>query len=42
MKKGTKVLLNLVLAGIVSAISYIGFKKGVEAVGKKMEDDKNN
>ena len=44
MKKGTKVFLNLILAGIVSTISYLGFKKGVEIVGKKMEDEeeKNN
>ena len=42
MKKGTKVVLNLLLAGIVSLIGYLGFKKGVEAVGKKMEDDKKN
>jgi hypothetical protein len=41
MKKGTKVLLNLILAGIVSAISYIGFKKGVEAVGKKMKEEED-
>ena len=26
MKKSTKVVLNLILAGIVSVISYIGFK----------------
>ena len=37
MKKGTKALFHFILAGIVSAISYIGFKKGVEVLGKKME-----
>jgi hypothetical protein len=40
MKKGTKAVLKLILAGIVSAISYIGFKKGVKAVGKKIKEKK--
>ncbi|MDO9577587.1 MAG: hypothetical protein Q7J16_06850 [Candidatus Cloacimonadales bacterium] len=39
MKKVTKIILNLILAGIVSAISYLGFKKGVETVGKKMDEN---
>ena len=39
MKKSTKVVLNLILTGIVSIISYIGFKKGVESVSDKMKDE---
>ena len=39
MKKGTKVFLHLILAGIVSVISYLGFKKGVEVIEKKMGED---
>ena len=35
MKKGTKVLLRIILAGIVSVISYIGFKKGMESLDEK-------
>lgn len=38
MKKSTKAILHLLLAGIVSAISYVGFKKGVESVNDKMKD----
>jgi len=38
MKKSTKAVLQLILAGIVSAISYIGFKKGVESVNDKIEE----
>lgn len=38
-KKSTKVVLHLILAGIVSAISYIGFKKGVESINDKMKDE---
>jgi hypothetical protein len=37
MKKIVKVSLHLVLAGIVSFISFIGFKKAVEALNEKME-----
>jgi hypothetical protein len=40
MKKGTKIVLNLILTGIVSVISYIGFKKGVEALDEKMKEEK--
>ena len=36
MKKGTKAILQLLLAGIVSVIGYLGFKKGVEAVEEEM------
>ena len=37
MKKIVKISLHLVLAGVVSAISFIGFKKAVEALNEKME-----
>jgi hypothetical protein len=37
MKKGTKVLFHFILAGIVSVISYLGFKNAVETLNKKME-----
>jgi len=40
MKKSTKALLHFILAGIVSVISYIGFKKGIESVNDKIEEDK--
>jgi hypothetical protein len=39
MKKSTKAFLHLILAGIVSVISYIGFKKGVESVSDNMNDE---
>jgi len=39
MKKSTKAFLHLILAGIVSVISYIGFKKGVESVNDKIKDE---
>jgi len=39
MKKSTKAVLHLILAGIVSVISYLGFKKGVESVSDKMKDE---
>jgi len=39
MKKSTKVVLNLILAGTESDINYIGFKKGVESVSDKMKDE---
>ncbi|MEA2095621.1 MAG: hypothetical protein U9P73_02860 [Candidatus Cloacimonadota bacterium] len=35
MKKSTKAVLHLILAGIVSVISYIGFKKGIEAIDEQ-------
>lgn len=35
MKKTTKAALHFILAGIVSVISYIGFKKGVEAIDEQ-------
>ncbi len=41
MKKSSRTILNLILAGIVSAISYLGFKKGVEVVEKEMENKSN-
>ena len=37
MKKIVKVSLHLVLAGVVSIISFIGFKKAVETLNEKME-----
>ncbi|MFC1898169.1 hypothetical protein ACFLYJ_01210 [Candidatus Cloacimonadota bacterium] len=39
MKNPTKIILNLVIGSIVSVISYIGFKKGVEVLEKKMEEN---
>lgn len=39
MKKTTKAVLHIILAGIVSAISYIGFKKGLESINGKMKDE---
>ena len=41
MKKTVKISLHLVLAGIVSIISFIGFKKAVEVLNEKMEKDKS-
>lgn len=41
MKKGTKTILHLILTGIISAISYLGFKKGVEIVEKYMKKKTN-
>ena len=38
MKKIVKVSLHLILAGVVSVISFIGFKKAVETLNKKMEN----
>lgn len=38
MKKGTKVLLHIILAGIVSVISYLGFKNAVETLNEKMKE----
>jgi len=38
-KKTTKVVLHLILAGIVSAICYIGFKKGVESINNRMKNE---
>jgi len=38
MKKIIKVSLHLILAGVVSIISFIGFKKAVEALNEKMEE----
>ena len=40
MKKIVKVTLHLILAGVVSVISFIGFEKAVEALNEKMEKDK--
>jgi hypothetical protein len=37
MKKIIKVSLHLILAGSVSIISFVGFKKAVEALNEKME-----
>ncbi len=39
MKKIVKVSLHLILAGIVSVISFIGFKKAVETLNEKMEKE---
>ena len=41
MKKIVKVSLHLILAGIVSVIGFIGFKKAVETLNEKMEKDKS-
>ena len=38
MKKIIKVSLHLILAGVVSIIYFIGFKKAVEALNEKMEE----
>jgi hypothetical protein len=40
MKKIVKVSLHLIFAGVVSVISFIGFKKTVEVLNEKMEKDK--
>ena len=40
MKKVVKVSLHLILAGVVSIISFIGFKKSVEVLNEKMEKRK--
>jgi len=39
LKKSTKAVLHFILAGIVSVISYIGFKKGVESVNDKIDEE---
>jgi len=39
MKKSTRAFLHLILAGIVSVVSYVGFKKGVESVNDKIKDE---
>ena len=39
MKKIVKVSLHLILTGIVSVISFVGFKKAVEALNEKMEKE---
>jgi hypothetical protein len=39
MKKISKTILNLIIAGIVSAISYIGFRKGIETIEEKLDKD---
>ena len=39
MKKPIKILLHLILGGIVSIISFVGFKKAVEALNEKMEEE---
>jgi hypothetical protein len=41
MKKIVKVSLHLILAEVVSVISFIGFKKAVEALNDKMEKNKS-
>jgi len=42
MKKSTKIVLHAITGIIVSAISFIGFKKGIQAVNCKMEKDQEN
>ena len=41
MKKIVKVSLHLIIARIVSIISFMGFKKAVEALNEKMEEKIN-
>ena len=41
MKKNIKVSLQLILAGIVSVIGFIGFKKAVETLNENMEKNKS-
>lgn len=38
MKKIVKVSLHLILAGVVSVIGFIGFKKAVEALDEKQKN----
>jgi hypothetical protein len=38
MKKVIKISLHLILSVVVSVISFIGFKKAVEALNEKMEE----
>ncbi len=42
MKKSTKIILHAITGVIVSAISFIGFKKGIQAVNCKMEKEQDN
>lgn len=42
MKKSTKIVLQAITGVIVSAISFIGFKKGIQALNCKMEKDQEN
>jgi len=39
MKKPIKILLHLILSGIVSIINFVGFKKAVETLNEKMEEE---
>jgi len=42
MKKSTKIILHAITGVIVSAISFIGFKKGIQAINCKMEEEQEN
>ncbi len=41
-RKTTKAALHFILAGIVSVISYLGFKKGVEAIAEQYKKSTND
>ena len=41
MKKVVKVSLHLILAEIVSVISFIGFKKAIETFNEKIKKNKS-
>ncbi len=42
MKKSTKLVLRLIVTASVSIIGYLGFKKGVQFVEKKLTDPEND
>ena len=42
MKKSTKLLLRIVVTASVSVISYLGLKKGIKFVEKKLTEPDND
>jgi len=37
MKKTIRILLHLIITGVVSVAGFLGFKKGIEKLNRKME-----
>jgi len=42
MKKTAKIVFHLAIAGVLSVISYIGLKKGLEKVEKQIKEKEEN
>jgi len=38
MKKPVRLLLHLIITGVVSVAGFLGFKKGIEKLNKKLEE----